>query len=166
MRFELQGRGERASTLSAFEFDTLEDFGEALEALETDTPCLAFAPHQSPPPFTILAAFALAVKILAPRSGRARCTFPTQRAVDRAQRYLPLDQRPSAKVSVGAAAFEFVLQDVARVPADAIVNASNPSLTLGGGVSAAIRAACPAPDQRQLVVPSDDNYFSPSLAPL
>lgn len=79
MRFELQGRGERAPTLSAFEFDTLEDFGEALEALETDTPCLAFAPRQSPPPFTILAAFALAVKILASRSGRAKCTFPTRR---------------------------------------------------------------------------------------
>lgn len=50
---------------------------------------------------------------------------------------------------MGAAAFEFVLQDVARVPADAIVNASNPSLTLGGGVSAAIRAACPAPGRLQ-----------------
>lgn len=55
------------------------------------------------------------------------------------ERYLPIAPDHARRFEMGRFVVEFVIRDVMDLKADAVVNASNPTLTLGGGVSGAIR---------------------------
>jgi len=72
-------------------------------------------------------------------AGRLEVHVPSERVVSHLLRYVPADQRPRRSFEVGEVSLVVTVGDLASAQADAIVNASNRRLQLGGGVSHALR---------------------------
>ena len=61
--------------------------------------------------------------------------------IDYLHKYMPVAERPSRIYLIGSAQVVLLMGDIMETPVDAIVNAANTELKLGGGVSGAIREA-------------------------
>lgn len=146
-RYELAAGAPGAESVSAFEHDSLEDWEDALQDLFAHSGGGVFS-FQAPrrPAFTVIDAFGVLVKVaeaILPPDARIVATFGSDRAVENAIRMLPQTDRPQRGVQIGGISVEASLGDLTQVRADAIVNASNERLVLGGGVSDALRRAVP-----------------------
>jgi O-acetyl-ADP-ribose deacetylase (regulator of RNase III) len=70
--------------------------------------------------------------------------------VDYLHKYMPAAERPSKTYLIGSAQVVLMMGDITEPPVDAIVNAANTELKLGGGVSGAIREAAGSELQYEL----------------
>jgi len=80
----------------------------------------------------------------------ATCLVSSDSIVDQLQRCLGARDERKATVAVDGLVVELILGDVTKVEADALVNASNTRLQLGGGVSGAFKNACDAGLQAEM----------------
>lgn len=134
----------------AFGFDSLEELNAAVDCLIEPPPEIRFCPALAPA-YSVPEAFAVAMRALKGAEGtvRIRCVFASERAKDHVARLLPAGARPSFSCRLGRIEVQVGVGNIAHAQADAIVNASNTRLVLGGGVSAAIRQACSNPQALQ-----------------
>ena len=88
-------------------------------------------------------AFRVLVGLLSERTGLRDVEVHVERedTLDLFYRHLPPTPERTRAFPLGRVQVEFVIADLVEVRAEAIVNASNRTLTLGGGVSGAIREA-------------------------
>lgn len=125
----------------------LEELRELLaEALETQSEDLVLDLRpEGPPRVTLPAALELAVRLAEQRGAlRLRCLVASERVAAQLHRVTPAGRARCTSASFGLVAVELLQADLTTVTAEAVVNASNTRLKLGGGVSAALRRACDA----------------------
>lgn len=137
-----------AVDLAAFDSDELEDFAEELRALaHKKTKLILDFRLQGRPPFAVPDAVATTVQVLGLFLSVTQivCVFGSERVLSAASRYLPFEQRPVLREQCGDIEVNLICGNIATADADAIVNASNTRLKLGGGVSGAIRGAVSDP---------------------
>ena len=72
-------------------------------------------------------------------AGDVHVWTPSQKVTSHFARYLPREQRPRSSFQCGSIEAVLTVGDLSQACADAIVNASNTRLELGGGVSHALR---------------------------
>lgn len=136
------------------DFDVVEDALDELAALVDAAPAtLALHFERSLPANTSLPALwrmASALLTDAPYAGEVTVHAPTPKALEHFYRYLPSHQRPRREHDFSTARAVITLGDLSRASADAIVNASNRRLELGGGVSHALHVRFGAHLQHQM----------------
>ena len=67
------------------------------------------------------------------------CQIKSEEIIDHLIKFMPPEMVPSSRYSFGNISLLICVADIIEVKIDAIVNASNPDLKLGGGVSGSIR---------------------------
>lgn len=133
-------------TLSAC--STLEEFRSALaraiDAARPGTPIHVSLMPPVNPNLSIPLAFREIVDAIG--THHAECLpfsvhLEDEEVVDYLQKYLPATERPSRAYRLNATQVVLMMGDITETAVDAIVNAANTELKLGGGVSGAIRDA-------------------------
>lgn len=116
-------------------FDELEAVIEAHPAVLTLAILCAFPPDVSMPE---IARRVIHVLMSTAYEGGVRLVAPSERVRGHFTRYLPAALRPRVSHRFGALGLLLTVGDLSEARADAIVNASNARLELGGGVSHAL----------------------------
>jgi O-acetyl-ADP-ribose deacetylase (regulator of RNase III) len=144
MPFLLTTTTEAPCDLHLADFGDVESWCDALADLDGD-PIRLDLRLDGPNGITTVAAFAHVVRVLETQSAAITCVVVNQRSIDHLTRLLPEAQRPRDEIHINGARILLTLSNLMQIHADAVVNASNMELTLGGGVSGAIRHACADP---------------------
>lgn len=151
---------DRCADLAIAELGSLEEVADELRDLAESTAARAslvvdFRTKERPA-VALPEAMGVLVGIFtsAPNTLRIVCLFGNERARATAVRatavrYLPGAQAPTLQGQIGGLSVMVSCGNIANACVDAVVNASNTRLVLGGGVSGAIRQASKAPGALQ-----------------
>lgn len=138
--FEVGGGG-----WDSFQYEDLDELADGLEDEVASVQKRLRLRLVRPPrhPLTLPAVLGRIVNALEgiDRSLDVALVVASEEVEDQLIRVLPAAQRPRFQTSIGPVTVHIVLDDIAAVSADAIVNASNTRLKLGAGVSGAIAQA-------------------------
>ncbi|MBI5169766.1 MAG: macro domain-containing protein [Candidatus Eisenbacteria bacterium] len=144
----LVGPGPDRDAVRLSRYPSARAFIEALhQVFATPTPgaveLVLDVPRRDARDLSIPVAFRILVGVLsAPEQALlVRVHVPSAELLGHLERSLPPGPGRIWKTTVGRIELEFVIGDVTRLEAEAIVNASNTTLTLGGGVSGSIHDA-------------------------
>ena len=131
--------------LALADFDDLDDLRDAIQAeFEEATHCRINLCTAGRPAIALPEVFQVLVDELdnAETDVSVECIVSSQRVIDHLHRYLPGEDRESTRVTLNSLKITVMTGDITGVVAEAVVNASNTRLVLGGGVSGALRRAC------------------------
>lgn len=143
MQFELTTT-DIPCALHLADFDDIHAWRDALADLDGSSVRLDLRLN-GPNGTTIIAAFTQVVRVFESRSSAVTCVVANQRSIDHLMRLLPAAQRPREELHIKNARIVLTLSNLMQISAEAVINASNVELTLGGGVSGAIRQASADP---------------------
>ena len=136
---------------------TLEEFRSALaRAIEAASPGSPIHVSLMPPvhpSLSIPLAFKEIVDTIGTRHAEHLAVsvhVEDQEIVDYLHKYMPAAERPSRAYRLNSTQVVLMMGDITESPVDAIVNAANTELKLGGGVSGAIREAAGGELQNEL----------------
>jgi O-acetyl-ADP-ribose deacetylase (regulator of RNase III) len=141
--FQVAPEPEDADVFLA-DFDALDDMREAIQsALEGSTARISLH-TRSASSLTLPGVFQVLVEEYqdAGKEVHVECFVASTNAVDHLRKYLPRSDHSHARFSLDHLTITVMTGDITRVAVDAVVNASNTRLILGGGVSGALRRAC------------------------
>ncbi len=153
MRFRLVEEPPGPADLELAELADADDLDAAIDDLLAAAragPAVADLRTAGRPRIDLPTAIQAIVERAGDADGEIACVVASSAVAGHLARYLPGDQRSRRDLRIGAVDVTLMVGDLVAVRADAIVNASNTRLELGGGVSGALRRACGERLQREM----------------